>query len=310
MKTSRYILIAALTVIAASCQDKIAPEQTTNEVIFSASIDSPATKVVLGDAYVGSDNLTHYPMLWHGAEKITIFDSKGQNRYFVGYAQERDEENNRVDVSMASVNFKFDDRYEDGATFELAEGTTYYAVEPYSNKHSLVDGKITQIIANSQYTNPEFGNLPCISISVNDAGTISYGETAMAALAKTTDTYLSFKPTTALIKFTVGNDNVTRVVFKGQDSEVVAGTATFDFTGEQPSLESVASTSNTMYLRIDSNGTVFTKGETYYIAVLPQTLKPQLGFTVSGNTKYKKGGNQITLAPGMILDLGTVEIAF
>ena len=309
MKTTKYTLIAALAIFSAACQDKIAPEQTTNEVIFSASIDSQATKVVLGDAYVGSDNKNHYPMLWHGAEKITVFDAEGKNRYFVGYAQERDEENKRVDVSMASVNFKFDDRYEDGATFELAEGTTYYAVEPYSDKHSLVEGKITQAIANSQYPNPELGNLPCISRTVNDDGTISYGETAMAALAKTTDTYLSFKPTTALIKFTIGSDHVTRVIFKGTNKEVVAGTATFDFSGEQPSLESVASTSNTMYLRIDGTEP-FTKGETYYIAVLPQTLKPQLGFTVGGSTKYKKGDNQITLAPGMILDLGTVEIAF
>lgn len=313
MKTTKYTLIAALAIFSAACQNKITPDQTTNEVIFSASIDSPATKVVLGDAYVGSDNKNHYPMLWHGAEKITIFDAEGKNRYFVGYAQERDEENNRVDVSIASVNFKFEDRFEvDGTTFELAEGTTYYAVEPYNSGHKLADGKITQTIAHSQYPNPELGNLPCISRTVSSAGTISYGETAMAALAKTKDTYLSFKPVTALIKFTVGSENVTRVVFKGADpAPAVAGIdVVFDYTGDEPVLESIGTTKTTIYL--NNNNEPYTVGATYYIAVLPTTLTPKIGFNFNGSdqgTKYKTGSESITLKPGMILDLGLIEIA-
>ena len=286
MKTSRYILLAALTVIAASCQDKIAPEQTTNEVIFSASIDSPATKVVLGDAYVGSDNLTHYPMLWYGAEKITVFDANGNNKSFIGEAA----------TAKASIDF----RHNSATVFELEEGTEYYAVEPNHTGHTISGGEITvKFVANSQSPDSSNGNLPLAS-----------GENATVALAKTKDTYLSFKPVTALIKFTVGSENVTRVVFKGVDNPAIAGdNVVFDYTGDEPVLKSIGMPKNTMYL---TNNKSFTVGATYYIAVLPTTLTPAIGFNFNGstsNTKYKTGKESIKLEPGMILDLGLIEIA-
>ena len=298
MKTIKNILIATLAFFAVSCQGNLSFDQA-DAAIFTASIENPISKVAMGNPYIGEDNKTHYPMLWYGLEKITVFGTDGQNYQFDGDARDAEQK----PVYMSTVDFKHQ-----GKTFELVEGETYYAVEPYHNSHTIdKDEKITvRTIANSQYPDPNNGNLPCISYTNG-----TYGETAMVALAKTTNKYLSFKPVTALIKFTVGSDNVTRVVFKDKNNTTIAGgSITFDYTGDYPSLSSIGSTNNAIYLRMGDNS-AFIKGNTYYMAVLPTKITPAIGFNFNGateGTKYKTGPEEIELKPGMILNLGTITI--
>ena len=299
MKTIKNILIATLAFFAVSCQGNLSFDQA-DAAIFTASIENPISKVAMGNPYIGEDNKTHYPMLWYGFEKITVFGTDGTNNQFNGDARDAEQK----PVHMSTVDFKHQ-----GKTFELVEGETYYAVEPYHTDHTIdKDGKITvKTIANSQYPDPNNGNLPCISYNATNK---AYGETAMVALAKTTNNYLSFKPVTALIKFTVGSDNVTRVVFKDKNNTTIAGSnITFDYTGDYPSLSSIA-TNNAIYLRMGDNS-AFIKGNTYYMAVLPTKITPAIGFNFNGATdtpKYQTGKDEIELKPGMILNLGTITI--
>ena len=145
------------------------------------------------------------------------------------------------------------------ATNVPSEGT-FYAVYPYDNAAALADGKIST-------------TLPAEQTAV--LGSFS----THLAVAQTTGDMLAFKNVCGLVKVTVDAENVTKIVFEGNNSEVVAGGVAVT-VADAPTWAAVAEQGATSVTLAPSEGTL-AKGA-YYFAVLPQTFEN--GFKV---TAYK-----------------------
>ena len=125
---------------------------------------------------------------------------------------------------------------------------------------------------------------------------------AALAVAYSENDVFAFKNATALLKFTVNTDNVTNVVFHGNDSEAITGNAKVTFGNnaitsvecldtEFQSGDNVETKKGTwveLYAYHDDDHKYFVKGETYYIAIAPNT------FTKGATVKFKiDGGSEV-----------------
>lgn len=146
------------------------------------------------------------------------------------------------------------------ATGVPAEGT-FYAVYPYDNAAALADGKIST-------------TLPAEQTAV--LGSFS----THLAVAQTTGSTLAFKNVCGLVKVTVSDAAVTKVEFKGNKNEIVAGGISVT-VADEPSWAAAATGSESLTLVPAEGSATLAKG-VYYLAVLPQTFAG--GITV---TAYK-----------------------
>ena len=185
-----------------------------------------------------------------------------------------------------------------GATTTLttqAEGVpsegTYYAVFPYDEAAAMAG---ENLIATT---------LPAEQIAVLGSFTTHL------AVAQTTGNKLAFKNVCGLVKVNVSAENVTKIVFEGNNEEIVAGdievtvsdTPSWERLGGDPdpaSLASVRSTpvASTSVTLVPAEGqTILAKGD-YYFAVLPQTFTN--GFKV---TAYK--GDEASVIRNVITEV-------
>lgn len=156
----------------------------------------------------------------------------------------------------------------------------------------------------------------------------TYHSPAALAVAYTENSTLQFKNAHALLKFTVNTDNVTHVIFHGNNSEAITGDVNVtlgaegvqvqcletEFTtgeGEDKVTETKYATWVECYAYHDADNKHFDKGQTYYIAVAPQVFNG--GVTVKvrindGDEKVAKTTTKkVEAKAGVILDLGEIE---
>lgn len=165
------------------------------------------------------------------------------------------------------------------------------------------------------------------------AGT--YHDVAALAVAYSETNSFAFKNAAALLKFTVGTDNVTHLIFHGNDSESVTGDVTVVLGDE--GVESVTCLETAFvedkwndetqqndkvtvmkygtwaecYAYHDADNKYFDKTKTYYLAVAPQTFNN--GVTVKikindgGEIVAKTTDKKVVTKANTILDLGTIE---
>lgn len=142
-----------------------------------------------------------------------------------------------------------------------SEGT-YYAVYPYDEDAAIIEEKLSTTL-------PEVQTAVLGSFSTH------------LAVARTTGTKLAFKNVCGLVKIIVDAENVTKVVFEGNNGEVVAGG--IDVTvSDAPTWNQASDKGATSVTLLPAQGqTTLAKGS-YYFAALPQTF--ERGFKV---TAYK-----------------------
>ena len=143
---------------------------------------------------------------------------------------------------------------------DVPSDAAFYAVYPYDAEATLAEGVIST-------------TLPAEQTAV--LGSFS----THLAVAQAADTKLAFKNVCGLVKVTVDAENVTKIVFEGNNSEVVAGGVAVT-VADAPTWAAVAEQGATSVTLAPSEGTL-AKGA-YYFAVLPQTFEN--GFKV---TAYK-----------------------
>lgn len=171
----------------------------------------------------------------------------------------------------------------------VASASEYYAVYPSSATISLNAGALTVAIPSAQHGAFEDANI---------------------AIAKTSDQSLSFKNLCALGKFTLSRDDIAQVVFRGQASENLAGSATLSIDANGiPAVSSTASPVDSIVLT-PASGEAFAAGS-YYFAVIPGALSSGISFTlttVSGNTILgKASANAAALNRSEALNFGTLD---
>ena len=176
----------------------------------------------------------------------------------------------KVSIFAGQTNCLYTAQTSGAETTLKSEGTaatadTYYALYPYDSEATVAEGVITT-------------TLPAEQTGVKGSFTTHL------AVASTTGTSLSFSNVCGLVKVNVASDNVTKIEFKGNSGEAVAGSVSVPVSAE-PAWTSV--TAATSVIMVPAAGATFEQGD-YYFAILPQTFAA--GFTV---TSYKNDGKAV-----------------
>lgn len=155
---------------------------------------------------------------------------------------------------------------------DFTDGKYLYGVYPYSIDTEFNDG-VTTI------------NLPTHQTAVE--GTFANG--LFPTIARAQGVNLAFYNICGGVKFTVANDNITSVTFRGNNNEMLAGKANvvFNSSGIPYVLEEEVESKDEIVVYAPAGGT-FEVGKDYYIVAYPTKLSS--GFTMTFRTSDMKEG--------------------
>lgn len=145
----------------------------------------------------------------------------------------------------------------------------------------------------------------------------SYNRDAAVAVAYSENNSLAFKNATALLKFTVKNDNVTHFNFYGKNSEPLSGDVLITLDDDDNTIKSVVPqemegayrTNVEVYAWLSEDILYFKSGATYYAAIAPQTLAGfGIKLRVNGiDQEVKAYESEFEFKANTIYDLGELE---
>ncbi len=269
MKKTIFFAAAALLSVVA-CEQELIDVNEGGRMTFEATVEGADTKTVL-------DGVNNF---WFGEEKITVMDgavAKG----FSANATEK----------AKTVRFVEDD-------FTKLSGDDYLAVYPaVSSENANWSGDAGEPVKKVRLA--DIQKVVAGSFDPSAHLAIAYAEEGAKEFA--------FKNVVALIKFTVGNDNVTNPRFFGHNGEVLSGDFNLWYNDGDPVADVADYDGYKHYSYAKLEGSL-TKGETYYIAVLPTNLEKGLTieFTIDGVQYQKAGSKKSVIERNMMLDLGTI----
>lgn len=204
---------------------------------------------------------------WETNDAISLFDPQSNNNRFT------------TSESGSSVTF---------TGTAISDEGNYYALYPYDESATISGSIITTTLPAQQTAHAgSFASMLNPSVAVADE-----------------NKNLHFKNTCALIKFTLdsGNNSISRITFRGNNGELLAGTVSIDATQPAPSAniqtEGAATT-------LEMTGT-FESGKTYYFVTAPGTLSKGITIRIynkDGNVWTRSGSTSMTLTAGHIMDL-------
>lgn len=207
---------------------------------------------------------------WESDDAISLFDPGSNNKFMTS-------------IGGTSVTFT-------GSAQDNQD--TYYALYPYDEKATISGSVITTTLPAEQTAREgSFANM--LNPSVAKSGS---------------DKTLNFKNACAVVKFTLqytGSNNITKVMFRGNDEEALAGPIQIDVSADAP-VATVQTDFAGTEVTLDG---VFTSGETYYFVTAPAVLSKGLTITFydkNGNEWEKVGQKATTLTASRILNLGEV----
>ena len=147
-------------------------------------------------------------------------------------------------------------------TLEIASGTEIWAIYPFSEEVVIADGNFTAVLPAAQTAR---------------AGSFDKG--LNLAIAHATTPELQFKNMAGGVKFSVSKAGITKVSFKGNNAEPLAGTVKVGLDGSGiPAVSEMVTPATEITLSAPA-GTSFEAGQWYYIVVLPATLSK--GYTLT-----------------------------
>lgn len=292
MKRIYSFVVAAVAVLAAvSCNKEINQENLPvgETVVYTASTDNAGTRAVLNETTKKSE--------WVAGDAITVHDgTKGW----------------KFTSAEAGANVEFSN------TEGFGEYRPVLAVYPAGEYTANIEEKTVKAY------------IP----TWQQAQTGTYHASAALAVAYSEGSSFAFKNAHTLLKFTVNTDNVTHIVFHGNGAEAITGDVNVilgaegvekvecletEFTEQQWNEETQQNedvkvkkygTWVECYAYHDDADKYFVKGETYYIAVAPQTFEG--GVTVK--VRINEGEEQVAKSTtkkveakiNTILDLGEI----
>lgn len=207
---------------------------------------------------------------WETNDAISLFDPQSNNNRFT------------TSESGSSVTF---------TGTAISDEGNYYALYPYDESATISGSIITTTLPAQQTAHAgSFASMLNPSVAVADE-----------------NKNLHFKNTCALIKFTLdsGNNSISRITFRGNNGEPLAGTVSIDATQSAPSANIQTEGSITT---LEMTGT-FESGKTYYFVTAPGTLSNGITIRIynkDGNVWTRSGSTSMTLTAGHIMDLGHI----
>jgi len=178
-------------------------------------------------------------VLWEAQDKVGVYDKDGAPAEFT--AQTAGESTTLTGFAQPDV-------------------ATYYAMYPYDENATISGGIIST-------------SLPAEQKAAADAFT------AHLAVASTQGNSFSFSNVCGLVRIYVGCEHVTKVEFKGNNNEIVAGD--IQVNAATAGYENGAATAKTITVLPPADAQTFAEGA-YYFSILPQNF--QRGFTVTSYT--------------------------
>ena len=249
----KIIFIFAAMAVLVSCQKENGPK--FKDGTYTYSFDASQEEVI-GTRTVIDGKVSK----WSGKEAVRVIGAHNSNYYFETEIQ---------GDPVATATFKYSGEKELKGFGD--EGKTFYAVYPYGSSDLTVDDA-TQTISGI--------NVPTTQTAVEG----SYDVMAPVAVAYSTDgKTLAFKNVTALVKFQVLVEGVTKVTFSGNNSEPLSGGVSVSYNNGKPAFTTTDNTKTYVEL-ICNDG--FKVGTDYYFSILPNTFTQ--GFNVEINDKKER----------------------
>lgn len=190
---------------------------------------------------------------WKPAEKINVFYGTTSTEYI---------SKNKENATIAA--FKTNDII--GATEEAA--TNIWGLYPYDEDAVCNGSKVTTTIASTQYGVPE-----------------TFDDNLFTTLAHSETRELRFYNVCGGIKFSLSRADITKITFKGNNNETLAGKVDLTFSSDVPVATPV--TAEKIITITPKTGSTFSKDVNYYIVTLPASMTG--GFTMTFETETKIG---------------------
>lgn len=174
-----------------------------------------------------------------------------------------------------------------------AGATEFTSLYPYDAASTWSEGRITTTLPSVQYAT---------------AGSFAPGANLSVAHTTMQDLSLTYANVGTLIKFTLGEEDVTSVQFVGGAGEVVSGQITVEYNAGAPTYEVVGGQSAVELVNAD--GSALTSGATYYMVVLPGTFSEGVSLILTksdGTFAVKTSTSSVTLARNAVTNLGTIS---
>lgn len=267
MKKINIFIIAAVSFVTLAACAKI------SEIPVSESGDNNTGIVKLTGTFDSASPITRTVLTaenkveWVAGDAITIFDG-GDNI------------NATTADNGASASF----------STSLSTSGPWYAVYPYYSKASISESVISTTLPKDQKAvNGTFDDDLNLAVALSDNNT------------------LAFKNVLGLVKFTVGKDNITKVTFRGNNAEVVAGDIAVDYNSGNPTWKE---TKGVRYITLAPASGTFVNGGTYYFAVLPQTFTKGFSLNFENNAGVSfvvETTNEAVLTRSGILNIKTAD---
>ena len=261
------------TLLLSSCSKDEMPFEDEIPADTDSSLNSGKVKMEFKagiDAVSRTVLTTGNAVEWEADDAISLFDP---------------DSNNKFTTSTGGQSVTFTGSAKDNQDI-------YYALYPYDGKATISDNVITTTLSAEQTAR---------------AG--SFAKMLNPSVAKSgSDKALNFKNVCAVVKFTPqysGNNKITKVMFRGNNGEPLAGTLLIDVFSETPAATVQNEFAGT---EVTLNGE-FTSGSTYYFVTAPALLSKGLTLVFYDINNYeckKVGQNSTTLTASKILNLGEV----
>jgi len=238
-------------------QDPPSPvQQDEDTLVFSASIEDDN---IWSKTEISSNRIS---VLWSPKEQISVF-SNGVGAKYVS--------NNTTAAKTA----EFTKETSSATLTAPAAGTYYYGIYPYSSANAQTSDKLTVTIPSVQQ--PVVG---------------SFAQGSFVSVARSSNTSMAFYNVCGGICFSLTQDGITKIEFKGGNGENLAGKVKVAFNASgRPEVTDVVAGSQVISLT-PSGASTFETGKWYYMSVLPGTLSK--GFVMTFYKNSAKGTREET----------------
>ena len=253
MKT-HYILLAVAALALSSCVKTVEIVETIEKqmTVHAYQEGSSETKTAVVDG--GTQ------VYWEPSDEVAVFSNGACGRFV-----SQNDDLATVAAFAGTLNYFLGSNEGEGTS------TILWGLYPYRDD-AVSDGEsVTTTLPAAQ---------------VGRAG--SFAKNTHISLACSNSHDLRFYNVTGGIRFSLTQDGITKVVFRGNNNEALAGRIKVSFVAGVPALNELSEVSETVVLTLPDDA-AFQTGEWYYISTIPTKLAN--GFTVT----FYKGDKTATL---------------
>lgn len=277
MKKNLFMIAAVALFAAVACNKELPQEQIPvgDAKVYSATADGNETKAVLDGKATN----------WEDGDAILIYDGTSAAKYVTS-----------LETPAPNADFVI----ADGET--ALAGEKVIAVYPewadgYKSSVADVEGKTLSKAYLASNQNAKAG---------------SYDPNTAIAMAYSEDANLEFKNATALLKFTVANENVKTVTVYSIGGEKITGEWALEYNDGAPKATPAEGDASAGWVELSAGEGTFEVGAEYFISVYPQTLASGFGLEfgfegVSAKQLVKKYESSVDFKRNVILNLGNLE---